>query len=76
MTDWVQDVPREEMIQPEDIAEAVRFLLRTSPACIVPEIRFVRPGDSLWSDQLTPESSRSRAPRRPARAATAASYSS
>jgi NAD(P)-dependent dehydrogenase (short-subunit alcohol dehydrogenase family) len=47
MTDWVQDVPREKMIQPEDIAEAVRFLLRTSPACIVPEIQFVRPGDSL-----------------------------
>jgi NAD(P)-dependent dehydrogenase (short-subunit alcohol dehydrogenase family) len=45
MTDWVQDVPKEEMIQPEDIAEAVRFLLRTSPACIVPEIQFVRPGD-------------------------------
>ncbi len=46
MTDWV-DVPREEMIQPEDVAEAVRFLLRTSPACIVPEVQFVRPSDSL-----------------------------
>jgi len=30
---------------PEDIAEAVRFLLRTSPACIVPEIQFIRAGD-------------------------------
>ena len=47
MTDWVQDVPKEEMIQPEDIAEAVRFLLRTSPACVVPEIQFVRVGDRL-----------------------------
>jgi NAD(P)-dependent dehydrogenase (short-subunit alcohol dehydrogenase family) len=47
MTDWVQDVPREEMIQPEDIAEAVRFLLRTTPACFVPEIQFIRPGDRL-----------------------------
>lgn len=47
MTDWVEEVPREEMIQPDDIAEAVRFLLRTSPACIVPQIDFVRPGDSL-----------------------------
>jgi NAD(P)-dependent dehydrogenase (short-subunit alcohol dehydrogenase family) len=47
MTDWVENVPKEEMIQPEDIAEAVRFLLRTSPACIVPEIQFVRPGDRL-----------------------------
>ncbi|MBV9214324.1 MAG: SDR family oxidoreductase [Actinobacteria bacterium] len=48
MTDWAEDrVPKEEMIQPEDIAEAVRFLLRTSPACIVPEIQFVRAGDLM-----------------------------
>jgi NAD(P)-dependent dehydrogenase (short-subunit alcohol dehydrogenase family) len=47
MTDWVDGVPKEEMIQPEDIAEAVRYLLRTTPACIVPEIQFIRPGDSL-----------------------------
>ena len=47
MTDWVEGVEREEMIQPEDLAEAVRFLLRTSPACIVPEIQFVRPGDKV-----------------------------
>jgi NAD(P)-dependent dehydrogenase (short-subunit alcohol dehydrogenase family) len=47
MTDWAEDqVSRNEMIRPEDLAEAVRFLLRTSPACIVPEIRFIRPGDS------------------------------
>lgn len=47
MTDWVEgQVPKEEMIQPEDIGEAVLFLLRTSPNCIVPEIQFVRPGDS------------------------------
>jgi NAD(P)-dependent dehydrogenase (short-subunit alcohol dehydrogenase family) len=47
MTDWAEDqVPRDEMIKPEDLGEAVRFLLRTSPACIVPEIRFIRPGDS------------------------------
>ena len=47
MTDWVENVPKEEMIQPEDIAEAVRFLLKTSPACIVPEIQFVRPNDRM-----------------------------
>ena len=47
MTDWAEDqVSRDEMIKPEDLGEAVRFLLRTSPACIVPEIRFIRPGDS------------------------------
>jgi len=48
MTDWVEgEVPKDEMIQPEDIGEAVRYLLRTSPNCIVPEIQFIRPGDSL-----------------------------
>ena len=47
MTDWVKgQVPEEEMIQPDDIAEAVRFLLRCSPWCIVPEIQFIRPGDT------------------------------
>jgi hypothetical protein len=35
------------MIRPEDIAEAVRYLLKVSPACIVPEMMFVRPGDAL-----------------------------
>ncbi len=47
MTDWTKgQIPPEDMIRPDDLAEAVRFLLRTSPACIVPEIRFIRPGDS------------------------------
>ncbi len=48
MTDWVaESVPREQMIQASDIAEAVRYLLRTSPACMVPELQFVRPGEGL-----------------------------
>ncbi len=47
MTDWVENVLKEQMIQPGDIAEAVRFLLKTSPACIVPEIQFVRPNDRM-----------------------------
>jgi NAD(P)-dependent dehydrogenase (short-subunit alcohol dehydrogenase family) len=47
MTDWVENVPKEQMIQPEDLAEAVRYLLKTSPACLIPEIQFVRPGDTL-----------------------------
>jgi NAD(P)-dependent dehydrogenase (short-subunit alcohol dehydrogenase family) len=47
MTDWVEgQVPKEEMIQPEDIAEAIRFLLRTSRHCVVPEMQFLRPADS------------------------------
>jgi NAD(P)-dependent dehydrogenase (short-subunit alcohol dehydrogenase family) len=50
MTDFVKgQVPADEMIQPEDIAESVRFLLKVSPACLVPEIMFIRPGDSLGS---------------------------
>jgi NAD(P)-dependent dehydrogenase (short-subunit alcohol dehydrogenase family) len=48
MTEFAkQHVPAEQMIRPEDIAEAVRYLLKTSPACIVPEMMFVRPGDAL-----------------------------
>ena len=48
MTEFVKgQVAAEAMIRPEDISEAVRYLLRTSPACIVPEIQFVRPGDQL-----------------------------
>jgi NAD(P)-dependent dehydrogenase (short-subunit alcohol dehydrogenase family) len=47
MTEWVRgEVSQDDMIQPEDIAEAIRYLLRTSPACIVPEIQFIRPGDT------------------------------
>ena len=47
MTDYVKGaVAAEKMIRPEDIAEAVRFLLRTSPNCEVPEIAFLRPGDA------------------------------
>jgi short-subunit dehydrogenase len=47
MTEFVkQTVPAEEMIRTEDIAEALRFLLRVSPACVVPEIVFQRPGET------------------------------
>ena len=48
MTEFVKgQVPAEEMIRPADIAEAVRFLLRLSPACVVPEIVFQRPNEIL-----------------------------
>jgi NAD(P)-dependent dehydrogenase (short-subunit alcohol dehydrogenase family) len=48
MTDFVKEhVPADEMIRPEDISESVRYLLRVSPACVVPEIMFVRPGEGL-----------------------------
>ena len=46
MTDWVEgQVPTEKMIQPQDIAESIRFLVRTSPYCMVPELQFIRRGD-------------------------------
>ena len=46
MTDWVRgQVEGSEMIQPEDLAETVRLLLRTSPNCLIPEVVFTRPGD-------------------------------
>jgi NAD(P)-dependent dehydrogenase (short-subunit alcohol dehydrogenase family) len=48
MTEFAkQHVPAEDMIRPQDIAEAVRYLLKVSPACIIPEMMFIRPGDAL-----------------------------
>ena len=48
MTEFVREhVPAEDMIRPQDIAEAVRFVLHTSPNCVVPEIVFQRPGETL-----------------------------
>lgn len=45
MTDFIKhEVPAEEMIRPEDVAAAVRFVLALSPAAVVPEIVFQRPG--------------------------------
>jgi NAD(P)-dependent dehydrogenase (short-subunit alcohol dehydrogenase family) len=48
MSEFIHEhVKPDEMIRPEDISEAVRFLLRTSPNCLVPEIVFERPGADL-----------------------------
>ncbi|MDQ5808119.1 MAG: SDR family oxidoreductase [Actinomycetota bacterium] len=48
MTDFVKGVvPAEEMITTDDIAESVRFLLRLSPGCVIPEIMFERPGGEM-----------------------------
>ena len=53
MTEFVKgQVAAEAMIRPEDIAESVRFLLRTSPNCLVPEIVFLRPGDTMDTPEL------------------------
>jgi NAD(P)-dependent dehydrogenase (short-subunit alcohol dehydrogenase family) len=48
MTEFVREhVPAEDMIRVEDVAESVRFVLKTSPTCVVPEIVFQRPGEAL-----------------------------
>jgi NAD(P)-dependent dehydrogenase (short-subunit alcohol dehydrogenase family) len=48
MTEFIREqVKQEEMIRPEDIAEAVRYLLRTSRYCLIPEIVFTRPGELI-----------------------------
>jgi len=45
MTEFIQgQIPPEQMMRPEDIAEAVDFLLRVSPNCAVPELVMARPG--------------------------------
>jgi NAD(P)-dependent dehydrogenase (short-subunit alcohol dehydrogenase family) len=48
MTDFVKGhLSADKMIRPEDVSESVRFLLRTSPGCVVPEIMFDLPGGEL-----------------------------
>ena len=48
MSEFVkQSIPAEEMLKTSDISEALRFLLRVSPACLVPEIMFQRPGEVI-----------------------------
>jgi NAD(P)-dependent dehydrogenase (short-subunit alcohol dehydrogenase family) len=48
MTDFVKgQVAATDMITPQDIAETVRLLLKVSPACIIPEVQFIRPSDDM-----------------------------
>jgi NAD(P)-dependent dehydrogenase (short-subunit alcohol dehydrogenase family) len=48
MTDFVKgEVNSNEMIRPQDLGEAVKFLLRLSPYAVVPEIVFQRPDETL-----------------------------
>src|SRR4051812_43830366 len=48
MADFIKDtVPPETMLKTSDIAEAVRFLLHVSPACLISEIVFQRPGETI-----------------------------
>jgi NAD(P)-dependent dehydrogenase (short-subunit alcohol dehydrogenase family) len=48
MTEFVkQAIPPGEMIRPSDVGEAVRYLLKLSPNCHIPEIVFTRPGETI-----------------------------
>jgi short-subunit dehydrogenase len=48
MSDFVkQSIPPEDMLRTSDIAEALRFMLRLSPNCVIPEIVFQRPGEAI-----------------------------
>jgi NAD(P)-dependent dehydrogenase (short-subunit alcohol dehydrogenase family) len=48
MTDFLKDrLPAEAMIQVSDVVESVRFLLRLTPGCVVPEVVFTGPGGAL-----------------------------
>jgi NAD(P)-dependent dehydrogenase (short-subunit alcohol dehydrogenase family) len=48
MTEFIRgSVAQEDMLLPSDITEALRFLLRVSPNCVVPEIVFQRPGETI-----------------------------
>jgi short-subunit dehydrogenase len=48
MADFIKEaIPAEEMLRTSDIAEALRFLLRLSPNCVIPEIVFQRPGEAI-----------------------------
>jgi short-subunit dehydrogenase len=49
MADFIKDsIPAEEMLRTSDITAALRFLLHVSPACVVPEIIFQRPGEAVY----------------------------
>jgi NAD(P)-dependent dehydrogenase (short-subunit alcohol dehydrogenase family) len=53
MTEFVREhVKAEDMIRPTDISESVRFLLRLSPNCVVPEIVFQRPDEQALSRKV------------------------
>jgi hypothetical protein len=48
MTEFIRgQIPQEEMLRTSDISQALLFLLRVSPACVIPEIVFARPGEPL-----------------------------
>ncbi len=48
MSEFVKaSIPAEDMLRTSDVAEALRFLLRLSPNCVIPEIVFQRPDEAI-----------------------------
>jgi short-subunit dehydrogenase len=48
MSEFVKEsIPAEEMLRTSDVAEALRFVLRLSPNCVIPEIVFQRPDETI-----------------------------
>ncbi len=54
MATWTEEagVAPEEMVQPADLGEGLRFLLRTSPTCLVREIEFSPPAQREIIERL------------------------
>ena len=63
MAQWTRDagVAAEEMVQPSDLGEGLRFLLRTSPTCLVREIEFTPPAQREIIERLVAHRSRAAA---------------
>jgi NAD(P)-dependent dehydrogenase (short-subunit alcohol dehydrogenase family) len=54
MSDYAKEyIPAREMIRPEDLGETVRYLLRLSPTCVVPEVMLVQ-GEALGFQSVPP----------------------
>jgi short-subunit dehydrogenase len=48
MADFIKEtIPAEQMLKTSDITEALRFVLHVSPACLISEIVFQRPGETF-----------------------------
>jgi NAD(P)-dependent dehydrogenase (short-subunit alcohol dehydrogenase family) len=65
MAEWTRDagVSAEEMVQPSELGEGLRFLLRTSPTCLVREIEFTPPVQREIIERLVAHRSRAGAAR-------------
>lgn len=50
--EWVEPAVRDQMMPPDDLAEAVRFLVRTSGRRFVPEITMTTAGPGIWHSPI------------------------